>query len=517
VTSALLQITVTNPAAPTGNGAVITLAGALGQGQSATVAPAVTATSISPNAPIVVGTTGTTPVTLTITGSGFGSASTVEAITAAGTVDPDVTFSSTVNSGGTTLTSSVTVSSGATAGTDSIEVGNGGNYSAASASALTVAGPVITSASPASLAAGAAVGTVITFTGTGFNSTATATFAGFTGTFAVTSPTTATYALTAVAPAAGSHALVVTETISAGVTVSAASYTYKTNAAPTITSGLTNTATSAVYVGAGAVAVPVTITGTGFATGATVGSFKNAYGVADAGVTATVTSVNAAGTKISATITIAAADANLSDGFTVTNLDGGTATVAGFATGALYIAAGPTITAVTPSTGTASSTTSFTITGTNFATGAVVTTTPANGTCGVTTFVSSTTLTVICTLGVAGTTATSLLVVNTNGGQATSAAILAAATAPAPVSPFTSGESGNAKVGTTSTIVVTGGGFYGQPKATSSAGIKAVVSGDTGTALTVRVTVSKNVPGWHTLTFRLANGSVFKANFKITK
>jgi hypothetical protein len=110
-----------------------------------------------------------------------------------------------------------------------------------------------------------------------------------------------------------------------------------------------------------------------------------------------------------------------------------------------------------------------------------------------------------------------LLVTNVNGGQATSAAVLAAATPPAAISPFTSGTSGTAKVGKTSTIVVSGGGFFAQPKVTSSAGIKAVVSGDTGTALTVRVTVSKNVPGEHTLTFTLANGSVFKANFKVTK
>jgi hypothetical protein len=523
VTVADLTVTVTNPAAPTGNGAVISLNGALGQGEASTVAPIVTATSIAPNAPIVVGSTGTTPVTLTITGSGFGSGSSVEALTAAGTVDPDVTFSNTVNSAGTTLTSAVTVLSGATAGTDSIEVYNTSttNISGPSANALTVAGPVITSASPKSLAAGAAVGSVITFTGTGFNSTGTATFATVAapnthltdGTFAVTSPTTATYALTTAAPAAGSYQFVVSETISAGVTVTSSPFAYTIDAAPTITSGLVNKATSAIYVGAGAVAVPVTITGTGFATGVTVGSFKNAYGVADAGVTATVTGVNTLGTVISATITIAANDANLSDGFTVSNLDGGTATVAGFATGALYIAAAPTITAVTPATGVASGTTSFSLTGTNFATGAVVTTTPTNGTCGVTTFVSSTTLTVTCTLGVAETTATSLLVTNTNGGEATSAPVLAAATVVS-VTPYTTGESGNGTAGKTVSIHVSGAGFYGQPKVTSTNGIKAVVSADSGTELTVRVTVPAKVGGEHTLTFTEPNGDVFKANFK---
>jgi hypothetical protein len=511
---ASLTVTVTNPAAPTGNGAVISLANALGQGEPSSVAPTITSVTLSPTTPIVVGSTGTTPVTITITGTGFGSGSTVEAIRSTGAVASSVTFSPTVNAGGTSLTASVTVSSGATAGVDSVAVGNNGAYSSASPNALTVAGPVITSASPSSLAAGAPVGTVITFTGTGFNSTATATLANFTGVFAVTSPTTATFALTAVAPGAGSNALVVTETVAASTTVVSTGFNYTTNAAPAITTGLLNANTNAIYVGAGAVSVPVTITGTGFASGATVGSFKNAYSVADPGVTATVTKVTS--TVISATVTIAANDANVSDGFTVTNVDGGTATVTGFTSGALYIAAAPSITAVTPATAAASSTDTFTITGTNFATGAVVTTSPANGTCGVTTFVSATTLTVTCSFNAAGTSAVSLLVTNLNGGSVTSSPIVPAATPAAAPTPYTSGASGTAKVGGTQTIVVSGGGFYGQPKATSTgAGIKAVVSGDTGTVLTVRVTVTKNTPGWHTLTFTLANGSVFKANYLI--
>ncbi len=171
-------------------------------------------------------------------------------------------------------------------------------------------------------------------------------------------------------------------------------------------------------------------------------------------------------------------------------LDTGAATVAAFGAntaGSLFIAAGPTVTAVSPASGVASGTTAFTVTGTNFVSGAVITTTPTNGTCGVTTFVSSTSLTVTCTLGVAGTTATSLLVTNPNGGAATSAAVLAAATAPVAAGPFTKGSQGSAIAGRTVGITVIGGGVYGQPKVTSTGvGIKAAVAGDTGTTLLVK-------------------------------
>jgi hypothetical protein len=48
--------------------------------------------------------------------------------------------------------------------------------------------------------------------------------------------------------------------------------------------------------------------------------------------------------------------------------------------------------------------------------------------------------------------------------------------------------------------------------------VKAVVSHDNGTLLTVVVTVGKTTgPGEHTLTFTLANGSVFKVNYAIIK
>ena len=108
---------------------------------------------------------------------------------------------------------------------------------------------------------------------------------------------------------------------------------------------------------------------------------------------------------------------------------------------------------------------------------------------------------------------------NANGGNATSATVLAAATAPAAPTPHATGEAGDAIIGRTVSVAVAGVGFYGQPSVTSTGNsVKAVVSKDNGTLLTVRVTVGKTTgPGEHTLTFTLANGDVFKANYAIIK
>ena len=70
-------------------------------------------------------------------------------------------------------------------------------------------------------------------------------------------------------------------------------------------------------------------------------------------------------------------------------------------------------------------------------------------------------------------------------------------------------------VGKTVTIKISGSGFYGQPKVTSNvAGVRAVVSGDNGKVLTVRVTVAPTSPrGVHTFTVTLANGKSARINY----
>ncbi|MBW4077369.1 MAG: hypothetical protein HIU84_02405 [Acidobacteria bacterium] len=519
----LCDVTVNNPTLVLGgNQAQFTATGALGVGVPATAAATVTAATLTPSAAIVPGSTSTTPVTLSLVGSGFGSSSTVKFVYGAtNLVDNAVTGSCTSATTGTTMTCAITVATTAVAGIHGVEVLTGGVASNVFPNALTVSGPSITSASPATVAMNASVGTVINLTGTGFNSTAVLSSAGaLQGTFAVTSPTTATFALTTSPSSVGTSYLTISEYVAPGVQVSSQPFALSVTAAPTVTS-LQNTLVSTVSasVGAGAVNVPVLITGTGFQTGATIGSFVSPYGVADPNVTATVKSINLGGNQLTALVTIKSGDANISDGYTITNPDGGYVKVAGFTAAALFINAGPTITSVSPATVLQNTTTLFTITGTGFVNSSVQPS--ANGTCGPTTVVSSTSLTVTCTFSAATATAASLVVTNADGGSATSATVLAAATAVKPPvvsnGMFTKVANGHALVGHTVIINILGGGFYGQPRITSNVpGVKAIVSRDSGKVLVVRVTIAATntrARGWHTFTIRRADGKIARVNY----
>src|ERR1019366_4771443 len=311
--------------------------------------------------------------------------------------------------------------------------------------------------------------------------------------------------------------VVLPQTPSGDGSVSSAPFLLTIDAAPAVTN---LTYTVGTDVGVGAVAQQVVIHGSGFATGATVGSFVNGNGTADPNATAPVTSINAAGTTITASIAIKTGDVNIADGYTVTNTDGGVVHVPATLV-ALVIGAGPAITAVTPSPALASATNAFTITGTGFQTGANVTAT-TDGTCGSTTVVSATSITVSCTLGALQTTAVSLVVTNVDGGSATSLPVLTPSVTPPPKPKPTfkvTGVHGHAVVGKTVTLTISGTGFYGQPRITSSAaGTKAKVSKDSGKLLTVRVTTkSTTKPRKYTFTVRLANGKQGRANYSVVK
>ena len=83
-----------------------------------------------------------------------------------------------------------------------------------------------------------------------------------------------------------------------------------------------------------------------------------------------------------------------------------------------------------------------------------------------------------------------------------------ATVAPQP-SPHASRVDGSAVAGKTVTLKIVGSHFYGQPKITSNGpGTRVVVSRDTGTLLTLRVSVSAHArAGVHTFTVRLADGA----------
>ena len=498
------SLTVTNTGAGN-NGAVFPLVNGLGFGEASSVAPVIS--SVSPTTPITVGAAA---VTETLTGSGFSSFSSVTSPPVAG---DDVVYTAANGGAGTSLTFNAAATTGVVAGAFPITVSNVGatTGSATYTPAITVAGPAITSQAP-NLVQNAAFGTTITLTGTGFTNTTTGTVtggaSGLVGTVSYLSPTTMSLVVTT-SPSGTTGASVQLSQVTAAGTVKSPIFALTIDAQPQVTSPVTYATGAGSDVGVGATAQTVYIHGQGFLTGATVTAFVNGAGVADPNVTATVTAVTA--TQITATVAIKAPDTNTAVGYTVTNTDGGVAKVAAFGY-PVFVGAGPTITSVTPATGAASATTSFAIAGTGFGAGAVVTLSPANGTCGTATVTASTTLAVTCTLGTPGVTPTSLVVTNVDGGSATSSPVLAVGTVAKPF--HVSGVHGAAVAGKWVTVSITGTGFYGQPKITGgAAGTKFAVLKDNGSALTVKIYTKAGVSGEHTLTVHLANGKSGKAGY----
>jgi hypothetical protein len=206
--------------------------------------------------------------------------------------------------------------------------------------------PTITSISPA--IGPFAGGTTLTITGTGFVAGASVTFDAVAGTsITVVSATKITVDTPAGTP--GAPVIVVTNPNGQAATITAG-YTYL-GVPPTLVSA--NPATGSTNG-----ATPVVLTGTAFASGMTV---------TVGGRSATSVTVTSA---TSATIVTPAGSAGAAD-IVVTNPDTQAATlVAGYT---YNLAASPTVTAVTPASGTSAGKTSATITGTGFAAGATVT------------------------------------------------------------------------------------------------------------------------------------------------
>jgi hypothetical protein len=500
------------------NGAAFDLAGAIAFGTDASsVAPTITASSLTAGTALTAGAPSTTIV---LTGSGFGANNgTLETLDPANATTNATLSACVANGAGTSLTCNVF------AGNTGTKTGVEGDYTASVnggtlADAFAVTGPAITSIAPAALAKGAPIGTTVAITGTGFSNTTGGTVTEGTtpstdtlaGNFEYSSATAVNFVVTTPPSVAGAtDALSVTAVDSYGYTVASAPTNLAIDPTPTVSSLTYVTGTTGV--GVGATAQKIVINGTGFEAGATVGSFVNASGTADANVTATVTTVTS--TSITATLAVKTGDTNTIVGYTVSNTDGGSTKVLAIAPLGVVLDAAPTITAVSPVTATPSSTNAFTITGTGFATGAIVTPS-SDGTCGTATVASATSITVSCTLGAASSTPVTLAVVNSDGGTATSGTVLVSTTPTAPAFKVT-GAHGTAVAGKTSTLTITGSGFYGQPKITSNAaGTKVGVSKDTGKVLTIRVSTKAGTKaGTHVFTIRLANGKTGRANYSV--
>ncbi len=297
-------------------------------------------TSVSPNS-VQPGSS----VTVTLMGQNFTSPATIAWPAIGGTVT-NVTV---VN--GTTIAATFAAASNATPGSYNLTVNTAAGVSGTVPFQITALAPapVLSSLSPSSGNPGASVS--VTLTGSNFTSGATVniTGAGLTASnISVVSAAqiTATFAIAASATA-GAHNVAVTT--SAGTSNAAA---FTVNAAPPapVISSLTPASGT---VGS---AVNVTLTGTGFSSGATVA-------ITGAGVTASNISVVSA-TQITATFTIAASATAGAHNVAVTT-SAGASNAAAFtvnpATGS-----GPTLTALTPNNGLAGTSVNLTLTGTGF-------------------------------------------------------------------------------------------------------------------------------------------------------
>jgi uncharacterized protein YjiK/methionine-rich copper-binding protein CopC len=351
-------------------------------------------------------------------------------------------------SGRASWTYSWTPASNATVTIKSRAVDDSGNLETPSAGVTITVGagggtaPTVTSVSPTS--GTTAGGTAVIITGTGFAAGATVTFGGTAATGVTVVSATQ---ITATTPAGAAGAVNVVVTNSGGLSGTLTNgYTYV--APPAVTSVSPTSGTTAG-------GTSVTIAGTGFAAGATV-TFG---GTAATGVTVV------SATQITATTPAGAAGAV---NVVVTNADGQSATLTG---GYTYVAPlpAPTVTGISPTSGTTAGGTSVTITGTNFAAGVTVrfgTTAATN-----VTVVSATQITATTPTGIAG--AVNVVVTNPDGQSATLTSGYTYVAAPAVTS--VSPTSGTTAGGTSVTIA--GSGF--------AAGATVTFGGTAATGVTV--------------------------------
>ena len=410
--------------------------------------PVPTVSSISPTSGSTVGGTA-----VTITGTNFVTGATV---TVGGTAATNVVVVSSTSITATTPTG--------TAGAVTVTVTNPGGQSGSLTSAFTyIAPPTVSSISPTS--GTTAGGTAVTITGTNFVAGATVTFGGTAATNVVV---VSGISITATTPAGTAGAVTVTVTNSSGLSGSLASgFTYV--APPTVSSVSPNSGTTA-----GGTAV--TITGTNFVAGATV-TFGSAAATNVVVVNSTtLTATTPAGTAgaVTVTVSVSGLSGSLTSGYT-------------------YIVT-PTISSVSPNSGTTAGGTAVTITGTNFASGATVKFGSTAATNVV--VVSSTSITATTPAGTAG--AATVTVTNSSGlsGNLANGFTYVAPPTVSSVSPNSGSTGGGTAVTITGTNFVTGATVtFGSAAATNvvvvnSTTITATTPAGTAGAVTVTVSVS---------------------------
>ena len=431
---------------------------------------------------------GATAQVVDVKGTGFVNGS---AVTISGT---GVTVNSTTFVSSTHLDVSFTVGSSATTGARTLTVTNpdGGTGSCAICFSIDAKPSITPPPSPGTLGQGASNVTVH-LTGTGFVSGVTVGVSGSgvtVGTVTVTNSTTMSVVLSVTTSAAtGARDITLTNT-DHGTSTCSGCLTIATG--PTVTSGNPS-------AGSNNGSVTVTITGTGFVSGATASLQRS--GQSDI-VGTSVQFVNA--TTLKATFDLTLASPGAWD-ISVTNPDFGT----GVCTGCFTVAASaPTVASAAPSTlGTGASNIDVTLTGTNFANGATVS---ISGTgvnvVGTPTVTNSTTIHVTLTvLPSAATTARDITVTNTDSQSGTCTGCLTIVAGPTvtSVTPATAGQGATGRA-----ITITGTGFAaGASVSFSGTGITVgVVTVNSATSISTTIDVDPSAAtGLRTVTVTNTN------------
>jgi hypothetical protein len=347
-----------------------------------TVTPAPDITSASPGT-----VNGGVQTTVTLTGTGFQTGATITASAGSAVSNVTITPSTsaslklTAPTNGGTVTLTLTNSDG---GTDTINV-------------TAVSAPTVTLVNPSSVPVSST--RTISLTGTNFASGATLTpSAGTVSGFTVTNSTTATATFTA--PATAQSVTLTFRNADGGNTT----FNLSVQGPPTITSVSPST------VG-GNGTVTLTLTGTNFVSGASLS--------ASAGTLSSFT----VSSSTSATVSFHAPSTAQNVTLTLTNPDLQTAPKT------VTISTPPTVTAMTPTSVPQNTATTFTVTGSNFVSGAKVTLTLGGSTVygpTVATFVDSGHLKFTLTTGPAGSYPVTVIVTNPDGGTGSKAVTVTA-------------------------------------------------------------------------------------------
>ncbi len=356
-------------------------------------APVPTLTSVTPNS----GTQGTA-VNVTLAGSGFIAGATV-GVTGSGITVSNVTVVS-----GTQITATLNIAANATTGAHNISITTTGGTSNTVAFTVNSASglPTLTSIAPSSGAQGTSVN--VTLTGTNFTTGSQVRLqgGGLTQTnIVVVSPTqiTATYNISSSATIGAHNTWVVTSAGSSNMltfTVTAA------QGAPTLTSVTPNS-------GVRGNAVNVTLAGTNFIAGATVGATGSGITVSNVTV--------ASSTQITATLTLAA-NATLGPSSISVTTSAGTSNTVPFTVNAAV----PTLTSVAPNSGTQGTAVNVTLAGSGFIAGATVGVTGSGITVSNVTVVSGTQITATLNIAAAATPGAYNISVTTTGGTSNTVA-----------------------------------------------------------------------------------------------